>query len=351
MDLNKQSLRGMQRDAANRQAGIVDTSVLIRLDDIVIDDTIQVRLAGLDDERVNQYALAMIEYGGFGMFPPLVVFRDPETDVFRLAGGFHRRAAVDVARRGLIEDGKPPIDVVPCEVRTGGALEAVEFAEDDNLTHGLNLTNRDKRAIFERRLTDGHVWGEYSNRRIAAELGVVKTTIKRWRDELEHDPGGPNSPPEKRLGMDGKQYRVPKKIKPIEQPKFYDAPCEGLEPVHPVPFCGPPPPVIDTGLNKTGNNLQMEVDSDEDDSRYEELSDRLSDFIGKAINLSKTIEQAIQDGMIPTLPDGVADQINEALGYTHGYITPRGKAIPGVINMLFDAYENYFGEEWSDEQG
>ena len=184
MDLKKQSLRGMQRDAARRQSGIVDTSVLIDLDEIVVDETIQVRQTGLDQERVNQYALAMIEYGGFGEFPALVVFRDPESNVLRLAGGFHRRAAVDGARQPLLQDDKYAIEQVPCEVRTGDALAAVEFAEDDNLTHGMDLTNRDKRAIFERRLQDGHVWNEYSNRRIAAELGMSEFTIRNWKKDL-----------------------------------------------------------------------------------------------------------------------------------------------------------------------
>lgn len=207
MDLKKRDLRGMQRDAARRQSLDAETTVQIDLGLIGVDEAVQVRQNGLDMERVQQYALAMIEYGGWGEFPPLVVFRNPDTNEVLLAGGFHRRAAVDLAQQGLAEDGKPPIEQVPCEMRTGDRHAAIEFAEDDNLQHGLNLTNRDKRAIYERQITEGHTWARYSNRRIAAELGISEITVRRWRNDMTATNVAVGEP-ETRIGQDGREYDV-----------------------------------------------------------------------------------------------------------------------------------------------
>ncbi len=176
---------------------------MLELDQIIVDDAIQVRQNGLDADRVEQYALAMVEYGGWGEFPPLVVFRDPENDAVYLAGGFHRRAAIDAARQRLVEGGKEPIEIVPCDMRTGDRAAAVEFAEDDNLQHGLNLSSKDKRHIYWRRLTEGHIWLEYSNRRIAAELGVTEGTVRNWASKI---PGAQNYAPDRKVGKDGKSY-------------------------------------------------------------------------------------------------------------------------------------------------
>ena len=204
----RSDLYALRQQSANKQAGVADNAVWLALDSIIVDEAIQVRQAGLDPERVSQYALAMVEYGGWGTFPPLDVFRDPETDELYLAGGFHRRAAVDASQQTRVEDDKYPIEEAPCVVHPGGREAAIEFAEDDNLTHGLNLTNKDKRAIFKRRLVEGHVWAQYSNRRIAAELGVDEGTVRNWRKKLES--GAENSAGETtiRIGQDGKAYDV-----------------------------------------------------------------------------------------------------------------------------------------------
>jgi hypothetical protein len=210
-------LREMHRQAAQAQTGEADTTVWIPLEELVVDEQIQVRQNGLDPERVQQYATAMIEYGGWGSFPPLDVFRDPETNELRIAGGFHREGAVPVANRGLAEANKNPITEAPCKVRTGGINEAIEFAEEDNLKHGLNLTARDKRGIFERRMgLPEHPWTQFSNVRWGAELGVDEGTIRNWRkafssltsefSEVRETKG--KKAPEKRIGKDGRPYRI-----------------------------------------------------------------------------------------------------------------------------------------------
>ncbi len=210
-------LREMQRQAARAQAGDADTVVWIPLKDLKVDPRIQVRVNGLDFERVQQYALAMVAYEGWGTFPPLDVFRDPETNELRIAGGFHRNGGIPIANQLLEEEKKSLITEAPCKVHPGGIDEAIEFAEEDNLKHGLNLTTRDKRGIYVRRMGIlDHPWQEWSNRRVAGELGVDEGTIRHWKEALfsltaENSALRENEGkkgPEKRVGADGRQYRV-----------------------------------------------------------------------------------------------------------------------------------------------
>lgn len=167
----QQGLRQLQQQAAQRQSGTADTTALIPLSLIVIDDAIQVRVAGLDENKVEQYAVIMAEGGDL---PPIVVFRDSATDALYLADGFHRVAAAQ--RAGLHE--------LRAEIRPGGYDGAYEYAEEANLEHGFALSTADKRAIFERRLARGHAWAQMSDREIARLLGVSHPTIANWKSSL-----------------------------------------------------------------------------------------------------------------------------------------------------------------------
>ena len=185
-------LRALQRQAAQNETVEWDTTLSIPLENIVIDERIQVRVAGLDQERVEQYALAMEEGAEF---PPVVLFREGET--LYLADGFHRVAAAWQAEKEKIR----------AEVRPGGYEAAQDYAEEANLNHGLELSTRDKRNIFERRVQRGHEWSTWSNRALAAALGVDEGTIRNWRKALSR---AENSAPAstKRIGADGKVYDV-----------------------------------------------------------------------------------------------------------------------------------------------
>ena len=360
MDLNKQDLRGLRRDAARRQAGgDADTSVLVSLDDIVIDETIQPRQAGVDAGRAQQYATAMVEYGGWGQFPPVVVFRDPATNVLRLAGGFTRRVAVDLARQTLLQDGKPPIEVIPCEIRVGGYREAVEFAEDDNLQHGMDLTSRDKRAIYFRRMTEGHIWAEYSNRRVAAELGVDEGTIRNWHRKLTAENSAVGQS-DTRTGRDGRTINVggiqkahrgqgdrPARQRYVDGAEFdqtaaYDEPSVDLD--EPVGTWSDEPPAQPRGAGDAGVSFGT---PGEDNRAVEHLSDKLSEWVGASIRLKGALVEILHsDWMV--LPDGVLDQVNEALVYLNSQQDQTGRVVLGVFDLLIGVYERYTGQEWED---
>jgi uncharacterized ParB-like nuclease family protein/transposase len=191
-------LLALRGEAARIERSTQDTVVMLPLADITVDGRVQVRVAGLDADTVAAYATVFAEGGEF---PPVVVFRDERDGTLYLADGFHRVAAARKA--GLTE--------IAAEVRPGGLVGAVEYAEEANLTHGLNLTIRDKRAIFERRLTRGHEWATWSNRAVAAALGVDEGTIRNWRKALEVTTAENSAvAPAKRVGADGREYDVRK---------------------------------------------------------------------------------------------------------------------------------------------
>lgn len=116
---------------------------------------LQVRCA-MNGDVVAEYAEAMKDGA---KFPPIIAYReatggsaagsssgkdrlptaDAPTTKLYLADGYHR---VEAAREvGLIE--------IEAEVRDGGYNEALRFALQANATHGLRLTNADKRRALD----------------------------------------------------------------------------------------------------------------------------------------------------------------------------------------------------------
>lgn len=174
----------------------------IKLDEITIDPEIQVRAAGLDEDRVEQYVEFLLSGGSFK--DPIVVFQDGEN--LLLSAGFHRAEAY---RRAIPRF--EPSDLVPgladlrAEIRQGGRSGAIEFAEEDNLAHGLELSDQDKYNILARRYKRSHQWVGLSDRAIAARLGVAHTTVGRWRKKIAKSTGA-RAPVEgeKRISADGK---------------------------------------------------------------------------------------------------------------------------------------------------
>lgn len=205
--------RGIGHDAARSaklQAGRAELPIPFPIERLAIDDSIQVRVGGVDPETVEGYATIMYEHGGWGPFPPVVAFRDGETHY--LSAGFQRCAAARRASEMLVAEGQSPIDEIPVHIRPGGYAAAVEFAEEDNLQHGKPLSNKDKYNMLERRMERGHPWANMSDRAIARHLGVSRTTIANWKREIRKEAvtRGKNLPPEPemRLGTDGKEYDV-----------------------------------------------------------------------------------------------------------------------------------------------
>ncbi|MBN1964884.1 MAG: hypothetical protein JW910_09565 [Anaerolineae bacterium] len=212
------SFRDMQRDIAARQTAQVDRTMRTPLDDIAIDERIQVRVGGLNEETVERYAAIMEEHGSYEPFPPVVLFRDPETETLWLSAGFHRVEAARRAIARLIADKREPFSGVLAEVRPGGFEAAYWFAITDNLTNGLQMAHVDQKEALRRllgydlKIDAANEYVTMSNRQLAGIIGVTHRTIGLWRRELEDEAhtGGYQYPPESTLrqGADGKVYDV-----------------------------------------------------------------------------------------------------------------------------------------------
>lgn len=165
---------------------------MIPISSITIDQSLQVRVDGLKEETVQDYMNAI---GNGVKLPEIVVYDLPDGSRL-LSSGFHRLEAH--RRLGLIE--------IAAEVRQGTRREAVDFALQDNLHHGLPLTNRDKKAFLIARMLDKS-WDGISNRELAKQIGVSHMTVGNWIDEYNITTGK-NFPVEraKVTGADGRSY-------------------------------------------------------------------------------------------------------------------------------------------------
>ena len=171
----------------------------VNLSDIVRDKNVQVRVEGLDKDKVEEYRIRLES----GSEAPAIDVFPIENGKYLLAAGFHRVEAYRLAGRTSIS----------ANVHHGDIRDARELAEQDNLNHGLPYTLADKRNIFERRYLDGRTWFEVneeggieqivSNREIAKSLGVSAMTIGRWKTEIE-TVTGVTVDASKVVGADGK---------------------------------------------------------------------------------------------------------------------------------------------------
>ena len=175
----------------------------VSLAEITEDPAIQVRVGGLDADHLELLVQVLLNGGSFD--DPVELVRDDDTGKLLLAAGFHRCAALRLALERA-DELVPITDKLDAYIhQIGGRAKALEIAEDDNLRHGLKLTNEDKFHIFERRIQRGHEWVRWSDRRLAAELGVVHTTVGRWRAELKKSSTGAFAPVDSpiRVSADG----------------------------------------------------------------------------------------------------------------------------------------------------
>jgi len=65
---------------------------------------------------------------------------------------------------------------ISAEVREGGKRDAILHSVGANATHGLRLTNADKRRAVDRMLKDEE-WAKWSDREIAKHCGVAPNTV------------------------------------------------------------------------------------------------------------------------------------------------------------------------------
>lgn len=150
-------------------------ATIIRLDQIIQDNSTQARRFGLNGSVVYDYA-ELMKAGH--VFPPIVVFSDG-TDKVWLADGFHRVAAAKEA--GATE--------IAAEVRAGTQRDAMLYANGEaNRDHGLQLTREDKRNRVENMLKDEE-WSQWSDRQIAKHCGVSHTFVAIMRGRLQEQSG------------------------------------------------------------------------------------------------------------------------------------------------------------------
>lgn len=145
-------------------------TVTVRLDDLVMDPTLQVRRA-TDRGTVKQYADAM---RAGRVFPPIKVAN--VGGACHLVGGWHR---VEAARTAGLKELEAVVIDAPKE-----ALRWL--AAEDNMTHGLPLKRSEARAVFrayvkakQHRTAKG---GFKSSREIASDLHGMRShaTILAW---------------------------------------------------------------------------------------------------------------------------------------------------------------------------
>lgn len=144
--------------------------------DIITDGGTQAR-ADMSDDTVDEYA---DEMRAGVVFPPIVVFQDPEENLW-LAAGFHR---VEAALRAGIQ-------AITAEVRPGTRRDAVLYSCGENSEHGLRRTNADKRNAVRMVLEDEE-WRGWSAERIGQVCRVCGDLVLKMKREmgLTSDIGG-----------------------------------------------------------------------------------------------------------------------------------------------------------------
>jgi hypothetical protein len=164
----------------------------LKLSEIVTDAGTQVR-AGLNEATVADYAEALAEGA---KFPPVVVFHDGSRYI--AADGFHRIHAA--LRNGATQ--------IECDVRKGSKLDALKFALGCNAHHGLPRTNLDKRHAVGMAMK---AFSNFSNEALAKICGVSLRFVFEIRKEAANQPmhGAQVEVPQKRIGVDGKERRLP----------------------------------------------------------------------------------------------------------------------------------------------
>lgn len=129
----------------------------------------------LDEDAVQAYAARYAE--GEDM-PPVLVYYEGDLDrpdAFWLADGFHR---VEALRRN------GATTVIDALIAPGTQRDAMLVAIGVNHSHGVRLTNGDKRRIVESLLVDDE-WRTWSDRSIAERAGVSHAFVSKHRRKME----------------------------------------------------------------------------------------------------------------------------------------------------------------------
>jgi hypothetical protein len=140
----------------------------VETSELILDKSIQPR-EETNQETVEQYTELMKQ--GVVFPKPIVFRRDGKLTV---VDGTHRVLAARSAGIAKIE----------IELRTLTSRQATEHALLANNSHGLSLTQREKRTAVQRMLKDSE-WKLWADTKIAHYCGVASKTVGRHRQQLE----------------------------------------------------------------------------------------------------------------------------------------------------------------------
>lgn len=161
------SVDAVPKEGKSNQEILQEDTRDVPFDAIRIEESTNPR-TGLNRQVVNEYAEQM---KAGEVFPPVVLFT-MDGRVHWIGDGFHRvHAAMQLGT------------TVRARVCRGGPRDALLHALGANRSHGLRLTNKDKRNVVTIALTDPE-WGKWSDRKIAKKCGVSNMTVGRIREEL-----------------------------------------------------------------------------------------------------------------------------------------------------------------------
>jgi hypothetical protein len=191
-------------------AGVAAPS-FVSISSLTVSDEFQMRLK-LDRSIVSEYAEMVKESDGSWPFAdPCSVYR--VKDELILVDGFHRVAAIKQAGE----------DQVSVAITDGSRLDAKKAAFSANQSHGLRLTNADKRHKVTIALKDS-VLQKWSDRKLAELCGVSNRFVTDMRGELctVHSSPAKNEPSVK-VGADGKSRPASKPDADMQRKKIVAA--------------------------------------------------------------------------------------------------------------------------------
>ena len=161
---------------------------MLKLGEIQVLKNFSVRTQ-LRDEILSSLKDALAD--GVNHFPPLSVFFDGERHI--LADGHYRYWALKAVE----------ISAVECAVYQGSWRDAWLFSVQANASHGVRLSNTEKRAAVTKILQDEE-WLKMSDYSIADLVRVSRSLVQKIRRELESSYGGQTT----RIGRNGRQIET-----------------------------------------------------------------------------------------------------------------------------------------------
>lgn len=214
----------------------------------------------LNPEAIEEYALHLDE------MPPVKLMFDEGSDTYWVIDGAHTISATWCAKR----------KEVLAVVQEGSFLDAWKQAASANDTHGVRVTNADKRHRVEEAL-QLPAMQQWSSSKIAEWCGVSDKTVEKLRPESTSE-----NPKLSRIGRDGKTRKPKRRRERVLDPE--DNKAETQEASKEPSSNGHANPESTTQPASTSSRQTKEEATDEDADRWEE-------HIQKALNILSSLER------------------------------------------------------------